>query len=195
MLILHPRRVSLFVYSIVAFLLLASSLTICVNSQGGGSLGLVLEPSSGSKSSQVQVSLNVEEYFTTIGLPGGSALYKGLNYALVWDVGDSNVPADLDTIRTATWEKIGTAKIWSDGVLKGTATIPSETNIGSHLIYAIYEDQSSDSALTYWWGYFEVTSGGAPAFSLTGWVLYLIVAAAVVGVLIVVAIVLLRRRR
>ena len=156
---------------------------------------MVLEPSSGSGSSQVQVSLNVEEYFTTVGLPGGSALYKGLNYALVWDVGDRNVPADLDTIRTATWEKIGTAKIWSDGVLKGTATIPSETNIGSHLIYAIYEDQSSDSALTYWWGYLEVTSEGAPALSLTGWVLYLIVAAAVVGVVIVVAIVLLRRRR
>lgn len=113
---------------------------------------------------------------------------------MVWDLGGSTYPPSLDTVRTAQWTVIGSAYINTDGLLSGTATIP-DANDGDHLIVAVYYDQSSDSPLTYWWGYYTFVSAGTLNQFLPGWIVYLIIVVLGIVVAIAIAVLLVRRQR
>ncbi len=165
------------------------------SAQGGGSLGLNLDPDTGASGSTVNVSLDIPSSLTSQGLDTGyTSLYRGLTYSLVWDLGGGTVPPDLETVRAASWTIIGSAHINSDGVLSGTATIPDANN-GNHLIVAVYQDQSSDSPLTYWWEYYTVVSAGTLTQFLPASLVYLIIAVLGIVVAIALAVLLVRRQR
>ena len=93
------------------------------------------------------------------------------------DLGGTNEPPTLDTVRTATWQVIGQAGI-NNGQLHGIATIPEDTATGEHLITAVYYDQSSDAPYNYFWEWFEVKSEADLVASIPIWLLMIILAAA-----------------
>jgi hypothetical protein len=182
--------------------LLATSLVVKVSAQGGGGAGLVFD-SGGAVvedvvvGQTVGVSLDIAQYLQDRGLDAAYVdLYKGLSYALVWDLGGPTArPPDLDTVRTATWDVLGYAHIDANGKLTGVIVIPNASE-GEHWVTAVYYLQGSDAAYTYWWGWVSVASQSTALSMLPWWVVPLIVAViVVVGIGVVVGIFLSRRGR
>jgi len=110
---------------------------------------LIVTPSNGPSGTSVTVSVDIKndvapEYWQS---------YYGLEYKIVWDVR----PADI--INPALWgwnNPIGTASIDNNGLLFGTATIPSNLNAGTYNIFAAFERSPDDPYHMYWWTTFTV---------------------------------------
>jgi hypothetical protein len=180
----------------LTLLLLAAPFLASVSAQGGGSLiETLLSPDQGVAGMSVSVRMSIPNYLTSRSLDAAYAsLYLGKTFALVWDLGGSSNPPDLETVRSANWQVLGYAHIDNEGILEGVVTIPDNATEGKHLVTAVYYIQSSDDPLTYFWAEFNVVSEGTALSMLPGWLIYVIVA--VIGIVVVVATVavVLRRR-
>jgi hypothetical protein len=185
----------------LVLLLFTASFLMKVSAQGGGGAGLVFD-SGGVEvedvvvGQTVGVSLDIPQYLQDRSLDAGYVeMYKGLTYALVWDLGGPTArPPDLDTVRTATWTVLAYAHINENGILKGVMVIPSNATEGEHWVTAVYYQQSSDLIYTYWWGWVSVHSEATALSTLPWWLVPV-----VVGVIIVIGLaaaisIFLRRR-
>ncbi len=110
---------------------------------------LIVTPSHGPSGTSVTVSVDIkndvqDEFWQN---------YYGLEYKIVWNVR----PADIINPNLWGWNNpIGTAHIDNNGLLFGTATIPSNQNAGSYYIFAAFERSPDDPYHTYWWTTFTV---------------------------------------
>jgi hypothetical protein len=164
----NPKKSHLFIFLLI-FLLIAPFSVLNVNAQfGTGYSGLVLSPDEGHGGESVQVSLDINTWVSVQGDRATPKLYNDKTFILVWDIGgwtNNEISALPDVImKTSQWERIGSAKCDSNGHITGTATIPNRNEVGDHLLYAINEEGLlQGSTLDYWWGFFEILSGGSIA--------------------------------
>lgn len=130
---------------------------------------LELSPSSGSKGTIINVSMDVKGYF--IGKGGSYQGYLGLKYLLVWDpLGPDNSYSVGNLLSPRNLKQIGTATIGYDGILTGSAEIPWEgSTSGVHNIYAVFEQNSASNYKEWWWATFnyQADSGSTDSYSLT----------------------------
>lgn len=149
---------------IVVFILLLSlfctiiAIVPSVNAEGG----LTIYPSSGPEGTEIEVSINIQQYYYDQYLQGRAPYYTGKewedyagnqDYVIVWNF-DSGEQSQPDY-----WHIIGNAHIDSQGNLRGTATIPTVYADTDYPVAAAY--RYADQAWMDWWeGTFVVTAGG-----------------------------------
>ena len=142
---------------VLLILLSTSSSLFFVKAQTGtGSYGLLINPTSGPAGTEITFSYQVDR--------AAAYLYRGETFQIVWDIGGWNgdQPADWNTVQKLTWKIIGSATFNSSGHLSGTAITPTEASnqIGDHVVYAVSPKIAEGTTMNFWWGFFEITSGG-----------------------------------
>jgi hypothetical protein len=155
-------------FSFAIILILAPFAILRVGAQGVGSIGLSLRPTSGVTGEHVQITLNISKFLEERGDLAFLNLYSHKTFDFAWDIGGwSRDPADWNTVHTATLQIIGNGVVDFMGFLNGTASIPEirSSEMGEHIIYAVYHDRDSGSPVNYWWQYFEVTGVGSHDYS------------------------------